>query len=121
MLPLRVFDATRRSDRERIENPQIGATVLMSDDDAYVCTTGRAFRHPGTTRPLRIRRVMGSMPLLDCAEDVFSLSSLAWSQPGDCSRLPITLRLLDRLLVTVADAYDDGLRFETELEQGELG
>lgn len=121
MLPLRVFDATRGSDRERIENPQIGATVLMSSDDAYVCTTGRAFRHPGTTRPLRVRRVMGSMPLLDCAEDVFSLSSLAWSQPGDCSRLPITLRLLDRLLVTVADAYDDGLRFETELHQGELG
>jgi hypothetical protein len=47
------------------------------------------------------------MALDECIADLFALTTLAWTRPEDCSRVPITTRLNDRFLVSEARAYDD--------------
>lgn len=47
-----------------------------------------------------------------CLEDVFRLTTLTWTRPEDCLRLPITIKLTDRVLGEDATEYDeDELRF----------
>jgi len=104
---LRLFEVT---DYERghpwIDNPQIGRYYLVNDTDGYVCTTGRPFVRKGTVNPLHVCRTHGSMPLERCLEDIFSLSSLAWTRPEDCTRYPITIKLNDVMLGAEAGPYD---------------
>jgi hypothetical protein len=111
--PMRFFDVSRRgADHEWIENPEVGSTFFADGQEAYICTTGRAFPRPGTSRPLHIRRVEGPLDLRMCSEDVYALSCLTWSRPDDCSRYPITIRLLDRLLEMTGGEYDaDDFRY----------
>lgn len=102
--PLRLFDV---GDGNNVtENPSVGAWYAVNEAEAYLCTTGRPFLRQGTAQPLHIRRVHGVLPIEKLAEDVYALSTLAWTQPETCSRTPVTLRLNDRFLTGEAGVYD---------------
>lgn len=109
----RLFDViTERGRAASIENPQVGTYHLAGPADAYVCATGRAFRRPGTTNPLHVRFIEGPLPFLDCLNDLYALTTLAWTRPEDCTRDPITIKLNDRRLGEDAGEYDsDALSF----------
>lgn len=102
--PLRLFDLVDGAGQ--IRNPSVGAWYAVGEAEAYLCTTGKPFLRQGTAQPLHIRRVMGAMPIEKLAEDVYALSTLAWTQPETCSRTPVTLRLNDRFLTSEAGEYD---------------
>lgn len=117
-IPLRIFAGDGR--QGGVGMATIGDTLFVGEDEAFVCTTGLPFTRPGTPNPLQIRRVHGPMSIADCAHDIFDLSNLAWTRPEDCSRLPVTLRLVDRFLADEASEYDgDALAFVEELPQEE--
>ena len=115
---LRMFDVTRSSKCLHVQNPQIGSYYLASPSDGYLCATGRAFRRRGSVHPLHVYRVEGPMSIEECIEDLYFLTSLAWTRPEDCTRDPITTKLNDRFLGEEATEYNaDALAFhlpETE-------
>lgn len=82
---------------------------------------GREFNHPGTTRPLYVKHIEGSIPFKQILEDIYAQTCLAFTRPEDCSRLPFTLKLTDIRLTEHAGDYDeDALAFsEEESEDGE--
>lgn len=102
--PLRLFDVI--DDLGQTQNPSVGAWYGVDDSEAYLCTTGKPFLRQGTAQPLHLRRVYGTMPIEKLTEDVYALSTLAWTQPETCSRTPVTLRLNDRFLTGEAGEYD---------------
>ncbi len=102
--PLRLYRLRFHGNSFAVENPQLGR-YYRADDEAYLCTTGRAFPRPGTVRPLHVRRVMGEFPFESALEDLFCLT-LPWTRPQDCTRYPITLKLNDRFLRAEAGEYD---------------
>ena len=106
-VPIRFFDVTKKWDDFEVKNPQVGCYHIIDDRDAYLCTTGKAFFHPGTTRPLHIRYVDGDVPFEDCLRDVYYLTALTWTRPEDCARDPITIKLTDRRLGEDASEYDE--------------
>ena len=110
---LRLFDIDDpTASTPNVLNPQVGVYLLGHDNDAYLCATGRAFPRPGTVNPLHVRHVEGPLPLIACLEDVYSLTTLAWTRPEDCTRDPITIKLNDRRLGEDAGDYDiDALSF----------
>ena len=113
--PLRLFDInTSRSERGiNVENPLVGNWIQTGEDEGYICTTGRPFAIPGTSKPLHIKRVAGEMSIEHCLADVFSLSCLTWTRPEGATRLPISIKLCDRILFDEAAEYDhDSLEFE---------
>lgn len=115
---LRFFDVKDDGARtSRIDNPQVGLHYVTGSD-AYLATTGLPFARPGTSKPLHVRYVAGGLPFEDCLEDIYRLSVLAWGRPDDCSRLPITIKLIDRALGEEATEYDsDALRFGAATER----
>lgn len=121
---VRLFDITPNTGRRNwIVNPEVGEYYITNNEDAYLCSTGRAFeRHgkqKGTTNPLHIRYVEGELNFQACIEDVYSLTVLAWTRPEDCSRYPITIRLNDRFLRDEATEYDhEKLDFSYEPLEG---
>lgn len=106
LTPVRLFDFVRDGEEVNIRNPHIGSYYAQDDNEAYICTTGWPFTHPGTVNPLHIKRIEGEMNIKECLCDIFFLSSLTWTKPDDCSRYPITIRLADRFLTEVAGDYD---------------
>lgn len=117
--PLRLFNLSpSHSGRSpAVDNPFVGDWTTFSETEAYVCTTGKPFRIPGTANPLHIRRAYGSMPIAHCAEDVFALSCLTWPRPEGAMRLPISIKLCDRTLFDEAAGYDeDAIEFEATAE-----
>jgi len=111
---LRLFDISYSdSETPRIQNPQFGNYYVLNAEGGFICTTGRAFEHKGTAKPLHVIKREGALSIEQCLEDVLFLSSLSWTRPEDCSRDPITTKLNDRWLGEEgADHVDDG---ETEL------
>jgi len=101
----RFFQTIMHNGFARIVNPQHGQ-YLLRGNEGYLCTTGRAFKRPGTSLPLHVRKLEGPLELEDCLEDIFYLSNLTWTKPNDCIREPITIRLCDRFLKDEATAYD---------------
>ncbi|TMI68690.1 MAG: hypothetical protein E6H09_21915 [Bacteroidetes bacterium] len=108
MAPFRMFEIYQQNGFTRVENPQIGQYEVRADE-GYICTTGRAFKRPGTSLPLHVRKIEGALTIEECLEDVFFLSNLTWTKPNDCSREAITIRLNDRFLKDEATAYDQEL------------
>jgi hypothetical protein len=110
---LRLFEVVEGDERRAwVENPQVGC-FHADGTDGYICSTGRAFPHPGTVRPLHVRHVEGPLPLQQCLEDLYYLTALAWTRPEDCTRYPITIKLNDRRLGEDASEYDtDALEFK---------
>lgn len=105
--PYRMFEAIATSDRGRVENPQVGTYHIISQADAYLCTTGRAFYRPGTVRPLHVKYIEGSLPFESALEDFYFLTALAWTRPEDCSRIPVTMKLTDRRLGDDSGEFDE--------------
>lgn len=112
---LRLFDVVRDDTRDRVENPQVGCYYIIDEGNAYLCTTGRAFPHEGTARPLAVRRVSGDLGIVECLSDLYALTTLAWTKPDDCSRYPITLKLCDRYLAEDATDYDEDALLRKEV------
>lgn len=107
--PVRLFN-TVPSNTGRglsVENAFVGVWVRFTNDEAYLCTTGKPFRIPGTSNPLHIKRAYGRMSIEECASDVFSLSCLTWSRPEGAMRLPISIKLCDRTLFDEGAEYDE--------------
>ncbi|MBI5915152.1 MAG: hypothetical protein HY842_07220 [Bacteroidetes bacterium] len=105
---LRLFDnfIDRRSGKRFTENPEVGAYWIANQGLAFICTTGKEFRHDGTTNPLCVRMVKGSLSFNDGLQDIFYLSSLAYTKPNECSRIPMTIKLLDIYLKDRVSKYD---------------
>jgi hypothetical protein len=106
MAKLRLFDLSQRNGKLWVDNPQIGTFCIIDEGEAFLCSTGRAFPRRGSVQPLHILRVEGPLSMRECLEDVYALSSLAWTRPEDCSRYPITVKLNDRFLGEDAADYD---------------
>ena len=119
ILEVTKFPTTRfrlyEKEHGRTCNPSIGAYYIFDEHEAYLCATGKEFPRRGTTNPLCVRKVYGSMPLIRCLEDIYSLTTLAWTRPEDCTRYPITTKLNDIFLSAEATKYDrDELEFGSE-------
>ncbi|MEM2161120.1 MAG: hypothetical protein QXN55_09225, partial [Candidatus Nitrosotenuis sp.] len=116
LTPLRFFEAESYggSFNERIENPLIGTYAILGET-AFICNTGRPFRHPGTTKPLQVIKIRGNMLLDNILEDLFNLSNLTWTKIDDCSRDPITIKMTDIRLREVAGDYSkDNFEFSED-------
>jgi hypothetical protein len=104
---LRLFDIGQ-SDQQAglVQNPAIGSYVIMNRQEAYLCSTGKEFRHKGTTSPLLVRYDFGALEFEIVLKDLYQLTALSYTRPEDCSRHPITIKLTDRRLEEVASEYD---------------
>ena len=118
---LRLFEVHRtHTSRPHVENPQVGTHALINGVEGFLCSTGRAFPHKGSVQPLHVRCVLEGMPFRDALEDIYALTTLAWTRPEDCSRYPITLKLTDRWLGEEASEFDeDTLRYIVEADGDE--
>lgn len=118
-VPFRLFEVEPMSgaQMEMVYNPVIGTYMLVSEKEAFVCTTGPPYEHEGTTKPLHIVKVDGLLDMLKISEDVFYLANLTWTKIDDCARLPITIKMNDIRLREFAGEYNrDALRFGEEEE-----
>lgn len=114
----RLFDVVLENDQFRTYNPQVGSYCCITENEGYLCSTGRAFRRHGTAKPLYVKRIEGVLSLELCLQDLYYLTALAWNRPNDCSRYPITTKLNDRFLGEEATTYDsDALTIEAILEE----
>jgi len=117
---LRLFDVSLRGSRAWVDNPQVGNYCIINDTEGFLCSTGRAFTHKGTVRPLHVRHIEGPLSIQQCLEDVFYLTCLTWTRPEDCSRNPVTVKLNDRFLSEEATDFDeDALDIEAILAEEE--
>jgi len=116
LVPARVFEVTRRQNgRDWVENPQVGTYYINNAGEGYLCATGRAFPRDGTVQPLHVRCVTEGLDFEKCLEDLYALTTLAWTRPEDCTRYPITIKLTDRRLGEDAGEYDaDALEFDEQ-------
>ncbi len=113
---LRLFDISNTDyGGPDVQNPQVGSYFSLNVNEGFVCTTGRAFRHWGTTKPLHVVKKSGPLTIEQCMGDVFYLSSLAWTRPEDCSRDPITTKLNDRWLGEEGAVHKEETETETEI------
>ena len=118
-VPFRLFEVEPMSgaQMEMVYNPVIGTYMLVSEREAFVCTTGPPYEHGGTTKPLHIVKVDGLLDMRKISEDVFYLANLTWTKIDDCSRLPLTIKMNDIRLREFAGEYNrDALRFGEEEE-----
>jgi len=116
-IPFRLFKVITPLGRQRemVYNPTIGTYVPISENEAFICTTGYPYKFKGTSKPLHVVKVEGEMPLEEILEDVFSLSNLTWTKIDDCSRLPLSVKMNDIRLREIAGEYDqDAVRFGEE-------
>ncbi|MHC5537556.1 hypothetical protein ACYOEI_04920 [Singulisphaera rosea] len=90
-----------------VVNPDVGSYFATDKVEAILCTTGEPFRMPGTVDPLKVRVARGPVDLDAAAADVFDLSNLCWMVPDRCIRLPITLKLCDDFLRSIAGGTDE--------------
>jgi hypothetical protein len=105
---LRLFDVIQNGNgRGYIQNPEVGDYFIASEEEGYICATGRAFPRDGTVSPLHIRRIFGSLSLEQLMRDIYWLTVLAWTRPEDCTRYPITIKLNDRRLFEDAGEFDE--------------
>ncbi|NEQ53930.1 MAG: hypothetical protein F6K11_28005, partial [Leptolyngbya sp. SIO3F4] len=93
----------------RIYNPNIGSYFMLNSKEAVLCSTGAEFPRPGTTNPLSVKYHSGTMPFKDVLEDLYRLTTLAYTRPEDCTRFPLTIKITDRKLGEVASQYDEEL------------
>lgn len=120
-IPFRMFkiESDTSSQNEMIYNPNYGSYYLLSDNDAFICTTGFPFKHNGTTVPLHVIKNEGPMLFNDVIEDIFYLSNLTWTKIDDCSRDPLTIKMADIRLREIAGEYsEDSLEYEEERGDG---
>lgn len=111
---LRLYEVTgdynifeTKHDNNLVKNPKIGSWLTFNSKEGFVATTGREFKHRGTSKPLYIKRTFGEMPIEALLKDVYWLSTLAHSKPDDCSRNPLTISYADKLINDFGGGYDE--------------
>jgi hypothetical protein len=77
-----------------------GTSLIISDSEAYLWTSGYAARldtyiGPETPNPLLIKRQRGNCPLRTILEDVISLTKINFNSCLHNDRLPVTIRFAD--------------------------
>lgn len=117
-LSFRMFDNDGNANKKGVNdlNPEIGSYHFLNNEIAYICTTGKEFKHKGTSKPLLVKYISGEISFENILRDIFFLSTLAYTKPDDCSRLPLTIKILDIFLRDQASEYD-----EEKLEYLEYG
>jgi len=108
-IPFRLFDVIEQDyKKDQIWNPQVGYYYIPNEQNGYLCSTGRAFsaRRKGTVNPLHIKHIKGELELEACLEDIYYLTTLTWTNPRDCCREPISIKLTDRYLNEEAGEYN---------------
>ncbi|WP_412467099.1 hypothetical protein [Pedobacter sp. KLB.chiD] len=113
IVPFRLFEVTgpydmrnERRDNGKVLNPEIGSYVMLNAKEAFVCTTGREFRHQGSSIPLYVKYNSGVMAFEKVLKDLYYLSCLAYTKPDDCSRFPVTIKITDRRINTLGSEFD---------------
>jgi hypothetical protein len=107
------FRLWRRGDG-RVENPEVGVWIEISDRRAVLCTTGVPFRLPGTAQPLLVVHREGPASIREVVEDVLRWSFLAWNSPTAAARLPLPLKLTDTFLETVSPEAETDEDFQPD-------
>jgi len=118
-IPFRLFkvETPPGIHKEEVDNPTIGTFAPVSEEEAFICTTGPPYWRKGTSNPLHVLKVSGYLSIEEILEDVFYLSNLTWTKIDDCSRHPISIKMADIRLKEFAGDYDqDQLRFLVEEE-----
>ena len=109
-----------KSNRSVIENPPNGLYCFFKDE-AFLCTTGKEFsQHSGTSNLLNVKFSYGIMRHEEILSDLFKLTTLAFTKPDDCSRLPITIKMNDIKLSDMASEYDEDSLHQLEKIKSEL-
>lgn len=96
-----------KNDNNAVKNPKIGSWFTVNQNEGFVATTGREFKHRGSSKPLYIKRALGEMSIEALLKDVYWLSTLAHSKPDDCSRNPLTISYADKLINDFGGGYDE--------------
>lgn len=91
-------------DERSLRNPTVGSYFVLGPRSGIVATTGAPFQFPGTADPLALEIVEGDLEIERVLEDTYDLSTLIYSAPDKCGRLPVTIRLADELLEPIAGA-----------------
>jgi hypothetical protein len=106
---LRLFDGfyDKNSGRNYIDNPETGSYWIANQGLAFLCTSGKEFGHDGTTNPLCVKKLNEGLPFQEVLQDLFYLSALAYTKPNECSRVPMTIKLLDIHLKDRSSEYDE--------------
>lgn len=119
---VRIFGLNWDHENQRtiIENPPIGLCYHFKSE-AFMCSTGKEFsQHSGTSNPLNVKFVYGSMDKKELLRDLFYLTTLAFTKPDDCSRVPITIKMNDIRLSDAATEYDEDAYRQLEIIKTEL-
>ncbi len=87
-------------------NPPNGLHYFLKNE-AFICSTGKEFAHEGTSNPLQVKFISGNMSKEELLLDLFNFTTLAFTKPDDCSRLPITIKINDIKLNDAASEYDE--------------
>jgi hypothetical protein len=105
---VRIFDVSRdfTTQRDFIKNPVVG-TFVRIEDQAFLMNTGIPYFHKGTSKPLQLIWHGGSMGFEEAIHDTFKLSNLTWTKVDDCSRYPLTIKMVDTYLREVAGDYSE--------------
>ena len=113
ILQLRLFEVLKEydvlhsdNDNGSVLNPEIGSWVKINNREAFLCTTGREFKHNGSSNPLYIKFLFGNMDIEHILEDIYYLSCLAYTKPDDCSRYPLTIKITDRRINILGSDFD---------------
>lgn len=120
---LRLFEVQRtHGSKPFVQNPQVGLYTIINGSEGFLYSTGRAFPRRGTVQPLHVRCVLEGIPFVQALEDVYALTTLAWTRPEDCSRYPVTIKLTDRWLGEEASEFDEeALLYEDEQSEKNEG
>jgi hypothetical protein len=107
-LSVRLFSKKWDEEKKKpiYENPPIGLQFYLQDE-AFICSTGREFRHDGTSNPLYVKFTYCEMSKTELLTDLFKLTTLAFTKPDDCSRFPLTIKINDLKLSDAASEYDE--------------
>lgn len=119
---VRVFGVAWDNERQRsvFENAPNGFAVYFKDE-AFLCSTGKEFaQHSGTSNLLNVKFSYGSMAKKELLSDLFRLTTLAYTKPDDCSRVPITIKMNDIKLSDAATEYDEDAYRQLEILKTEL-
>jgi hypothetical protein len=103
---------------ERVNNPLIGRYHIFDNQWGVVATTGYPALTQGTAAPLVARIKHGDLSMENVLQDIFNLSMLSWTKPDGIQSTPITIKILDDWLESIAADVDEneGLLDEIEVE-----
>lgn len=119
---VRIFGLTWDNEKKKtiIENPPVGLSYYFNEE-AFLCSTGKEFsQHSGTSNPLNVKFTYGNMNKQELLSDLFKLTTLAFTKPDDCSRVPITIKMNDIKLSDAASEYDEDAYRQMEILKTEL-